>query len=115
MLDDIENGAAAAARLVGGAPLHSTLDVASPADWLALDAGVREVTWHHARFLPGWGYSASLPADVPQLGESRLALALCHRDGRIRGPGCETAHLGRAISTALASVAGRVARQGGGA
>ncbi|MFI1293697.1 hypothetical protein ACH4VM_35580 [Streptomyces sp. NPDC020792] len=84
MLADIEDGAAAAARLAGGAPLQSTLDVADPGDWLALDAGVREVAWHRPEFLPGWGHSTPLPADLTQLGESRLALALCHRDGRIR-------------------------------
>ncbi|MFE9382836.1 HEAT repeat domain-containing protein [Streptomyces sp. NPDC007025] len=60
------------------------LDVADPGDWLALDAGVREVAWHRPQFLPEWEHSAPLPADLAQLGESRLALALCHRDGRIR-------------------------------
>ncbi|MEU5547239.1 hypothetical protein AB0G85_33500 [Streptomyces sioyaensis] len=84
MLEDIEDGTAAATRLAGGTPLHSTLDVADPADWLALDAGVREVAWNRPQFLPGWEHSAPLPADLTQLGESRLALALCHRDGRIR-------------------------------
>ncbi|MFD9132843.1 hypothetical protein ACFVZA_10480 [Streptomyces bottropensis] len=84
MLEGIEDRAAAATRLAGGAPLQSTLDVADPADWLALDAAVREVAWYRPQFLPGWGQSAPLPADLTQLGESRLALALCHRDGRIR-------------------------------
>ncbi|MDX2762922.1 hypothetical protein [Streptomyces europaeiscabiei] len=60
------------------------LDVADPGDWLALDAAVREVAWYRPQFLPGWEHSAPLPADLTQLGESRLALALCHRDGRIR-------------------------------
>ncbi|MGR6975235.1 hypothetical protein ACU639_37645 [Streptomyces cynarae] len=60
------------------------LDVADPSDWLALDAGVREVAWYRSQFLPEWEQSAPLPADLTQLGESRLALALCHRDGRIR-------------------------------
>ncbi|MEV6381874.1 hypothetical protein AB0M31_20960 [Streptomyces sp. NPDC051773] len=81
MLDD---GTAVATRLAGGAPLHRTLDVADPGDWLALDAGVREVAWYRPQFLPEWEHSAPLPADLTQLGESRLALALCHRDGRIR-------------------------------
>lgn len=84
MLEDIEDGKAAATRLAGGAPLHSTLDVADPADWLALDAAVREVAWPRPQFLPGWEHPDILPADLTQLGESRLALALCHRDGRIR-------------------------------
>ncbi|WP_431039016.1 hypothetical protein ACQYWQ_00025 [Streptomyces sp. P6-2-1] len=84
MLEDVEDGAAAAIRLAGGAPLRRTLDVADPDDWLALDAGVRKVAWHLSRFLPGWEHSASLQADLTQADESLLALALCHRDGRIR-------------------------------
>ncbi|MGW5852632.1 HEAT repeat domain-containing protein [Streptomyces sp. NPDC055254] len=84
MLEDIEDGTAAATRLAGGAPLQSMLDVADPGDWLALDAGVREVAWYRPQFLPEWEQSAPLSADLTQLGESRLALALCHRDGRIR-------------------------------
>ncbi|MEU3190725.1 hypothetical protein ABZ686_08790 [Streptomyces sp. NPDC006992] len=60
------------------------LDVADPGDWLALDAEVREVAWYRRQFLPGWVRSAPLPADLAQLDTSRLALALCHRDGRIR-------------------------------
>ncbi|MFJ2569472.1 HEAT repeat domain-containing protein [Streptomyces halstedii] len=84
MLEDVKDGAAVAIWLAGGASLQSTLDVADPADWLALDAGVREAAWHRPEFLAGWEQSAPLPADLTQLGESRLALALCHRDGRIR-------------------------------
>ncbi|WP_330342214.1 hypothetical protein [Streptomyces sp. NBC_00557] len=79
-----EDGTAAVMRLAAGAPLGSTLDVADPSDWLALDAQVREVAWYRPRLLPEWEYAAPLPADLTQLGESRLALALCHRDGRIR-------------------------------
>ncbi|MET8978945.1 hypothetical protein ABZX85_25320 [Streptomyces sp. NPDC004539] len=86
MLEDIEGGTAAATLLAAGAPLHSTLDVDAPGDWLALDAGVREVDryWYRPQFLPEWEHSAPLPAELTQLDESRLALALCHRDGRIR-------------------------------
>ncbi|MGW5569533.1 hypothetical protein ACWEWD_39810 [Streptomyces tendae] len=84
MLENSEDGTAAATRLAGGAPLHSTLDVAVPGDWLALDAAVREVAWYRPHPLPGWERSAPPPAELTQLGESRLALALCHRDGRIR-------------------------------
>ncbi|MGW1658538.1 hypothetical protein [Streptomyces atratus] len=84
MLEDIKDGAAAATRLAGGAPLQSTLDVADPGDWLALDAGVREVARNRPQFLPEREHSTPLPTDLTQLGESRLALALCHRDGRIR-------------------------------
>ncbi|MGW0971194.1 hypothetical protein [Streptomyces sp. NPDC002516] len=83
MLEDIEDRTAAAMRLERGAPLPSTLDIADPDDWLALDAGVREVAWYRPQFLPEREQSALLP-DLTQLGDSRLALALCHRDGRIR-------------------------------
>ncbi|MFF7978531.1 hypothetical protein ACFZDK_05285 [Streptomyces sp. NPDC007901] len=84
VLEGIEDGTAAATRLAGGAPLRSVIDVADPGDWLTLDAGVRAVAWYGPRFLPEWEHSAPLPADLAELGESRLALALCHRDGRIR-------------------------------
>ncbi|MFK0111161.1 hypothetical protein [Streptomyces sp. NPDC091217] len=86
MLDGMEDGTTAATRLAEGAPLRSTLDVTDPGDWLLLDAGVREVAWHRYRpwLVPEWEPSAPLPADLTRLGESRLALALCHRDGRIR-------------------------------
>ncbi|MEU6536873.1 hypothetical protein [Streptomyces sp. NPDC047000] len=84
MLEGVTDGAAAAMRLAGDAPLPSTLDVTDPGDWLALDAGVREPAWFHQRFMPEWEHSAPLPADLTPLGESRLALALCHRHGRVR-------------------------------
>ncbi|MEV6081570.1 hypothetical protein AB0L80_41775 [Streptomyces sp. NPDC052069] len=80
MLEDIEDGAAAAIRLASGAPLPSTFDVADPGDWLALDAGARGVAWYRPQFLPGWEH----PGPLTELGESLLAVALCHRDGRIR-------------------------------
>ncbi len=84
MLADTGDRTVAAARLAEGAPLHSVLDVADPGDWLALDAEVREAAWHRPQFLAEWEHSAPLPADLAQLGASRLAVALCHRDGRIR-------------------------------
>ncbi|WP_237518623.1 hypothetical protein [Streptomyces sp. SID5910] len=71
-------------RLAQGAPLGGVLDVTDPGDWLALDAGVREVPWYGAQLLPQWEQSAPLPGDLAGLGASRLALALCHRDGRVR-------------------------------
>ncbi|MFK4071975.1 hypothetical protein [Streptomyces sp. NPDC029674] len=83
MFEHVEDKAAAT-RLAEGAPLHRALDVADPAAWLALDAEVREVAWYRPPFLPEWEHLAPLPADLTQLEESRLALALCHRDGRIR-------------------------------
>lgn len=84
MVEGVEGGAAAAVRLAGGAPLRETLDVTDPGDWLALDAGVREAVWERSRFLPGWERSAPLPDEPTGLDEARLALALCHRDGRVR-------------------------------
>ena len=84
MGDDTKGGARAAMRLAGGAPLRSTLNAADPDDWLALDSGVREVAWYRSPSLPEWEHSAPLPADLTQADESGLALALCHRDGRIR-------------------------------
>ncbi|MFE6162077.1 hypothetical protein ACFQ7F_24550 [Streptomyces sp. NPDC056486] len=78
-------GAAAALRLAEGASLGSVLAFADTDGWLALDAGVREVPWcRGVPQRPGWEHSAPLPADLTRLGESGLALALCHRDGRIR-------------------------------
>ncbi|MFH9677553.1 hypothetical protein ACH4L5_35540 [Streptomyces sp. NPDC017405] len=62
----------------------ATLDVTDPGDWLALDSAIRDVSWYRARFVPEWERSAPLSVDLSQLDESRLALALCHSDGRIR-------------------------------
>ncbi|HEX5567837.1 MAG TPA: hypothetical protein VFY14_13075 [Streptomyces sp.] len=70
--------------LAAGAPLRDKLAVVGPGHWLALDAGVREAAGSRAQLLPEWEHTAPLPADLTHLGESRLALALCHRDGRIR-------------------------------
>ncbi|WP_328728470.1 hypothetical protein OG796_22935 [Streptomyces jietaisiensis] len=84
MVEGVEGGAAAAVRLAGGAPLRETLDVTDPGDWLALDAGVREAVRERARFLPAWERSAPLPEELTGLDDARLALALCHRDGRVR-------------------------------
>ncbi|MEL5957449.1 HEAT repeat domain-containing protein [Streptomyces sp. CLV115] len=78
------DGTVPAMRLAGGAPLRTTLDIADPSDWLALDAGVREVDWYRSQSLLEWEHSTPLPVDSNQLDESRLALALCHRDGWIR-------------------------------
>ncbi|MGW6060832.1 hypothetical protein [Streptomyces sp. NPDC055189] len=82
---EISDGAAAAVRLAEGASPGSILAVADADGWLALDAGVRELSWYRSvARLPDWERTAPLPADLTQLGESGLALALCHRDGRIR-------------------------------
>ncbi|MGD1221361.1 hypothetical protein AB9Q10_23350 [Streptomyces krungchingensis] len=91
MCEDIEGARAAVVRLAGGAALGSTLVVADPGDWLALDAAVREPAWHGWQFAPRWEDVAPLSGDLSQLGESRLALALCHRDGRVRYEALRTA------------------------
>lgn len=83
-IEDSRDGAAAAVRLAEGAPLRSVVAVADPGAWLWLDAGVREVSWYQGVPVPDWVRTAPLPSDLRQLGESGLALALCHRDGRIR-------------------------------
>lgn len=84
MPEDLSDGTAVAVRLAGGAPLRDTLVVADAGDWLVLDEAVREVAWYRSRLLPEWEHTDPLPADLTHLGESRLVLALCHRDGRIR-------------------------------
>ncbi|MFB7851592.1 hypothetical protein ACFC34_31930 [Streptomyces sp. NPDC056053] len=84
MRKETGDGAAAAVRLAGGAPLRDVLDADDPDSWLALDAAVREGVWYRSRFRPEWEHAGPLPADLTRLDEPRLALALCHRDGRIR-------------------------------
>ncbi|MFG2466723.1 hypothetical protein ACGFXB_14880 [Streptomyces canus] len=77
MRSSIWNGAQAAVRLAKGAVLREAMfDVADPAVWIALDDAVRhsvrssaDGTWLPARQTPT---------------DAQLALALCHRDGRIR-------------------------------
>ncbi|MFJ9019200.1 hypothetical protein ACIRPU_04300 [Streptomyces sp. NPDC102259] len=89
MREDITGGSATAVRLAGGTPLREALDCGAPAAWTALDAGVRPLHWN-AHYLPEWEWNeagrtltAAMQAGEP-LSESQLALALCHRDGRIR-------------------------------
>ena len=92
MRTDFKRGAAAARQLADGAQLRDVIDVDSPAAWLELDAGVRAAEWDYPPYvLPAWEQSeggraltVALRAGEP-LTESQLALALCHRDGRIRG------------------------------
>lgn len=76
-------------RLARGVPLREALDCGAPAAWTALDAGVRPLHWG-AHYLVEWEWNeagrtltAAMHAGEP-LSESQLALALCHRDGRIR-------------------------------
>ncbi|MFI8992629.1 hypothetical protein [Streptomyces sp. NPDC053542] len=90
--DDVRRGAMAALRLAKGEPLRDVLNVSDPGEWLALDAGVREVRWYRSGPVPEWEeWAAPLPEDLTQLGElgtqlgeSGLALALCHRNGWLR-------------------------------
>ncbi|MFD8740227.1 hypothetical protein ACFV06_35680 [Streptomyces sp. NPDC059618] len=79
MTEDTDTGADAVALLAAGASLQETL-VACAGDWIALDAAARAVAWYR----PGGSTIAPLPSDLDRLDESGLALALSHRDGRIR-------------------------------
>ncbi|GAA4291539.1 hypothetical protein GCM10023086_00480 [Streptomyces venetus] len=112
MNEDTLSGEAAAARLAAGEPLDQVLDVADPGAWTSLDLGVRAWAWYRPGELPdrawvegrgqvprsagAWGRglfglvrqrSGSgrvEPAHAETAIESRLALALCHPDGRTR-------------------------------
>ncbi|MGW1269442.1 hypothetical protein [Streptomyces sp. NPDC002491] len=79
--DDVCGGEAVALRLAAGARLADAVTAADPRAWLALDHGVRLADWYGRT---RWELRAPLPADLSLLGEPRLALALCHRDGRTR-------------------------------
>lgn len=88
---DIWYGAAAAVRLAEGVPLREALDTGDPAAWTALDAGVRAISWEPERvWLPVWETTEGgrvvkdALLDGGPLGEGQLALALCHRQGRVR-------------------------------
>ncbi|MFH9083539.1 hypothetical protein [Streptomyces sp. NPDC017673] len=85
----MREGIAAALRLVEGAAPADVLDTGDPAAWLELDEGVRAVEWSGPS-AHGWERSAderallaALAAGDP-LSDARLAVALCHRDGRVR-------------------------------
>ncbi|MFJ5994254.1 hypothetical protein [Streptomyces sp. NPDC092370] len=107
MNEDIQSGEAAAARLARGVPLGEVIDVADPAAWTGLDAGVRAWGRYKSGSLPDKAWvdgldratSPARPGSViwlfrssrwqpetvsaPSI-EARLAVALCHPDGRIR-------------------------------
>ncbi|MET7294893.1 hypothetical protein ABZS79_22645 [Streptomyces griseoloalbus] len=75
MDDDARRGETAAVRLLRGVPLAKALDTADPRAWTAFDRGAREVL----------RYRSPLPPSVTgDAAEARLALALCHPDGRVR-------------------------------
>ncbi|MFD3615728.1 hypothetical protein ACFWWT_10850 [Streptomyces sp. NPDC058676] len=88
MREDIWGGAVAARRLTEGASLWDVLDAADPRAWLALDAGTR--SWLAPGLLPtraevdGRRTWLSAFRGPEALAEPRLALALCHHDGRVR-------------------------------
>lgn len=85
-------GEAAAVRLAEGTPLRDALDMADPTAWTALDAGVRQVSWDaQARvWMPAWEETeggrvlAGALRSGRALTEEQLAIALCHREGRVR-------------------------------
>ncbi|MFE9606330.1 hypothetical protein [Streptomyces hokutonensis] len=90
MRADIRRGVAAAVRLAQGESVRDVLDVRDPRAWVGLDTGARVdefycppgvVPWE--RTAGGREFSEVLRGPGP-LTESQLALALCHRDGRIR-------------------------------
>lgn len=96
---DHPRGAAAAGRLAQGAALREVLDAEVPDSWIRFDAGVRwDEGYHPTLALPLWERvdgSRALSAAVRSgavLAEGQVALALCHRDGRIRA-----AALGRVV------------------
>ncbi|MDX3797403.1 hypothetical protein [Streptomyces sp. AK04-3B] len=84
MSQDIRSGTAAAALLAAGTPVRDAVAVADPRAWLALDQGARRPDLRGWDDLTHWERVVPLPADLSLLDEPRLALALCHRDGRTR-------------------------------
>lgn len=73
-----------AALLAEGTLLSRLVDAADPGAWVALDADVRRGFWHRPAYARRRRRVAPLPGDLAQADEPRLALALCHRDGRVR-------------------------------
>jgi hypothetical protein len=96
------DGETAAVRLATGAALPDAVEVGDPDAWSALDEGVRRGGWCADGWLPAWERTeggraltdalrragglglASSARRAGRLTEPQLALALCHRDGRIR-------------------------------
>ena len=88
----------AVVRLVGGAALHDVLDAADPAAWTTLDEAVRVHYRYRGGALPSLAEIEGRPwrrmpglARPAWLSTSRLALALCHPDGRVRAAALERA------------------------
>ncbi|MFI2436891.1 hypothetical protein [Streptomyces sp. NPDC018693] len=82
MREDRWGGEAAVARLLEGASLEEALDAGDPAAWTALDEGVRDVGWYGRELLPTRAWVVGHHPE--HTAEARLALALCHPDGRVR-------------------------------
>lgn len=79
-----QGGVAAALRLADGMPLERALATADPCAWLALDAGVRDVPWYGLGVPGARRYARPRIDELAGFDDPRLALALCHRDGRVR-------------------------------
>ncbi|MFD4606048.1 HEAT repeat domain-containing protein [Streptomyces sp. NPDC058464] len=87
MREEFEDGEAVALRLAEGAAPGDVIDGNGPGGWLALDSGAR--SWLLRDALPSRAEIDGAHRNA--LTESRTALALCHRDGRIREAALETA------------------------
>ncbi|MFC0842623.1 HEAT repeat domain-containing protein [Streptomyces noboritoensis] len=96
MLSSTNESYEAVGRLAAGVAVDQALDVTDPEAWIGVDVGVRELAWrrpelfHSNASLSGRRLSRDGDASWPTVtwtgtpGEAELALALCHRDGRIR-------------------------------
>ncbi|ULR50136.1 hypothetical protein [Streptomyces deccanensis] len=88
MREDLRGGGEAALRLVRGGELRDSVDFTAPGAWLDLDAGTR--CWVARDLLPtrdeveGRRTWPGVLARRAEPTEARLALALCHHDGRVR-------------------------------
>ncbi|WP_455358018.1 hypothetical protein [Streptomyces sp. SYSU K21746] len=85
-----ESDWAAAERLAQGEPVPAVIDITDAAAWTGLDLEVRVLADHRPALLPSrrlfeerlrW---PTLHRHSRPVGESVLALALCHPDGRVR-------------------------------
>ncbi|MEV0095341.1 hypothetical protein [Streptomyces sp. NPDC050738] len=92
---DDGTGVAAAVRLGEGVALDEALDVSDPDAWLGLDLGVRDLGWSRRELLPtraevidgqatGLLRGFAARRQTRELDDARLAMALCHPDGRVR-------------------------------
>ncbi|WP_326733630.1 hypothetical protein [Streptomyces sp. NBC_01022] len=96
MLTSEDKSTEAVTLLAAGVALGKALDVTDPESWIGLDFGVRKLAWQrpelfHSNASPSgrrlsWDPNAALPTVTwhHRPGDTELALALCHPDGRIR-------------------------------